>query len=44
MEKDECKRIIFFSAVAVYGLNKKKPNETHPADPFNHYGKLKWQA
>ena len=34
----------FYSSVAVYGLNKKNPNEEHPADPFNHYGKSKWQA
>lgn len=38
------KRIVFTSSVAVYGLNKKNPNEEHPADPFNHYGKSKWQA
>ena len=44
MERNNCKRIIFFSSVAVYGLNKNNPNEHHPADPFNHYGKSKWQA
>lgn len=44
MEKNGVKRIVFFSSVAVYGLNKKNPNEEHPADPFNHYGKSKWQA
>lgn len=44
MEKNGIKRIIFFSSVAVYGLNKTNPNELHPADPFNHYGKSKWQA
>ena len=44
MEKNGVKRIIFFSSVAVYGLNKKNPNENHPVDPFNHYGKSKWQA
>lgn len=44
MEKNNVKRIIFFSSVAVYGLNKNNPNESHPADPFNHYGKSKWQA
>ena len=44
MEKNGIKRIIFFSSVAVYGLNKKNPKEDHPADPFNHYGKSKWQA
>lgn len=44
MEKNGIKRIVFFSSVAVYGLNKKNPNEDHPKDPFNHYGKSKWQA
>lgn len=44
MEKNGIKRLIFFSSVAVYGLNKNNPNEEHPADPFNHYGKSKWQA
>ena len=44
MEKNGIKRIIFFSSVAVYGLNKNNPNEEHAADPFNHYGKSKWQA
>ena len=44
MEKNGIKRLVFFSSVAVYGLNKKNPNEEHPADPFNHYGKSKWQA
>ena len=44
MEKNGIKRLIFFSSVAVYGLNKNNPSEEHPADPFNHYGKSKWQA
>lgn len=44
MEKNGIKRIVFFSSVAVYGLNKNNPNEDHPKDPFNHYGKSKWQA
>jgi nucleoside-diphosphate-sugar epimerase len=44
METKGIKRIIFTSSVAVYGLNKTNPNEAHPADPFNHYGKSKWQA
>lgn len=38
------KRIIFTSSVAVYGLNKNNPNELYPSDPFNHYGKSKWEA
>ena len=36
--------LVFTSSVAIYGLNKKNPNETHKEDPFNHYGKSKWKA
>jgi nucleoside-diphosphate-sugar epimerase len=38
------KKLVFTSSVAIYGLNKDNPHENHPADPFNHYGKSKWQA
>lgn len=44
MDKHNINNIIFTSSVAVYGLNKTNPDETHPVDPFNHYGKSKWQA
>ncbi|UCQ16839.1 NAD-dependent epimerase/dehydratase family protein [Edwardsiella tarda] len=44
MDKNGINNIIFTSSVAVYGLDKKNPNENHPHDPFNHYGKSKWQA
>ena len=44
MEANGIKRIVFTSSVAVYGLNKENPNEEHKKDPFNHYGKSKWQA
>ena len=44
MEANGVKRIVFTSSVAVYGLNKKNPNEEHEKDPFNHYGKSKWLA
>lgn len=44
MEKNGLKRLLFFSSVAIYGLNKDNPDESSPADPFNHYGKSKWQA
>lgn len=44
MDKNGVKNIIFTSSVAVYGLNKDNPDEHHPVDPFNHYGKSKWQA
>jgi len=44
MEKQKINKIIFTSSVAIYGLNKENPSEEHPADPFNHYGKSKWEA
>lgn len=44
MDKSGVKNIIFTSSVAIYGLNKINPDENHPVDPFNHYGKSKWQA
>ena len=44
MDKVGVKNIIFTSSVAIYGLNKNNPDENHPEDPFNHYGKSKWQA
>jgi len=44
MDKAQVKNIVFTSSVAIYGLNKQNPDELHPADPFNHYGKSKWQA
>ena len=44
MDKVSIKNLIFTSSVAIYGLNKSNPDENHPEDPFNHYGKSKWQA
>jgi nucleoside-diphosphate-sugar epimerase len=44
MDRVGCKHLIFTSSVAVYGLNKVNPDENHPVDPFNHYGKSKWEA
>ena len=44
MDKFGVKNLIFTSSVAIYGLNKKSPNETSSEAPFNHYGKSKWQA
>ena len=45
MEKNGIKRLVFFSSVAVYGLNKPNPREEYlPKEPFNHYGKSKLQA
>lgn len=44
MSEKGIKNIIFTSSVAIYGLDKPNPEENYPADPFNHYGKSKWQA
>ena len=44
MDRAGIKNLIFTSSVAVYGLNKNNPDEEHPKNPFNHYGKSKWQA
>jgi nucleoside-diphosphate-sugar epimerase len=44
MDNAGVKNIVFTSSVAIYGLNKFNPDENHPEDPFNHYGKSKWQA
>lgn len=44
MESNGVSRLVFTSSVAVYGLNKANPTESHPVDPFNDYGRSKWQA
>lgn len=44
MDELGLKDLIFTSSVAIYGLNKNNPSEKDPHDPFNHYGKSKWQA
>jgi len=44
MDKRGILNIIFISSAAVYGLNKKNPDEKFPPDPLSHYGKSKWQA
>lgn len=44
MESNGVSRLVFTSSVAVYGLNKTNPTESHPVDPFNDYGRSKWQA
>lgn len=44
MEANNVKRIVFTSSVAIYGLDKNNPDESFPADAFNHYGKSKWNA
>lgn len=44
MKEKSVQRLVFTSSVAIYGLDKDNPDENFPADPFNHYGKSKWQA
>jgi len=44
MDEVGCNHLIFTSSVAVYGLNKANPGENHPVDPFNHYGRSKYEA
>lgn len=44
MNEKQIVNILFTSSVAVYGLNKVKPNESSATDPFNHYGKSKLEA
>ncbi len=44
MEESGVRQLVFTSSVAVYGLDKPLPDENYPPDPFNHYGKSKWQA
>lgn len=44
MQENNIHRLIFTSSVAIYGLDKNNPDESFPADPFNHYGISKWKA
>jgi len=44
MDKNGINTIIFTSSVAVYGLNKPCPDENSEIDPFNHYGKSKFEG
>ena len=44
MKENNICNLIFTSSVAVYGLNKNNPDEEHPLEPFNHYGKSKLLA
>ena len=44
LKKNDVKRLIFTSTVAVYGLNSKTPKEDSSLKPFNDYGKSKYKA
>lgn len=38
------KHIVFTSSVAIYGLNRGEPDESFEAQPFNEYGRTKYEA
>jgi len=38
------KNIVFTSSVAIYGLNRGEPDENTDAQPFNEYGRTKYEA
>lgn len=42
--KQRIRRIVFTSSVALYGLDKNNPSEDNGIDPFNDYGKSKFEA
>ena len=44
MMKNDVKKLIFASTVALYGLNAGEPNEDSPAKPFNDYGWSKYKS
>jgi GlcNAc-P-P-Und epimerase len=45
MDQYDVRRMVFTSSVALYGLDKgTPPRETDVADPFNDYGRSKWEA
>lgn len=37
-------KIVFTSSVAIYGLNRGEPDESMEAQPFNEYGRTKYEA
>jgi len=41
---NKIKRIVFTSSVAIYGLNRGTPDESMDAQPFNEYGRTKYEA
>jgi len=42
--KNNVKKIVFTSSVAIYGLNANEPDEESPIKPFNDYSKSKYQS
>ena len=44
VKENGIKNIVFTSSVAIYGLNRGTPDETMDAQPFNEYGRTKYEA
>jgi nucleoside-diphosphate-sugar epimerase len=44
LEKHGINRLVFTSTVSVYGLNSGESHENSPINPFNDYGKSKYQS
>jgi len=43
-KNNNIKHIVFTSSVAIYGLNRGEPDESFDAQPFNEYGRTKYEA
>jgi len=43
-KSNNIKNIVFTSSVAIYGLNRGEPDESFEAQPFNEYGRTKYEA
>lgn len=41
---NKIKKIVFTSSVAIYGLNRGTPDESMDGQPFNEYGRTKYEA
>jgi len=44
VERNNIKKFVFFSSVAIYGNSENGKNEDSPKEPINHYGKSKLEA
>ena len=44
VKENGIKNMVFTSSVAIYGLNRGTPDETMDAQPFNEYGRTKYEA
>lgn len=44
VKANDIKHIVFTSSVAIYGLNRGEPDESYDPQPFNEYGRTKYEA